>query len=171
MNSLTFNFVVSWFVVKPKFVCSNMYSFPANWSKISTINTMCTCRLHWIISLTTCLNTTDGIIFFFKLQSTIRPVLLYKSASKLSNIYVHVQHNVNSVSITRSGVALCMLSCTWHGYTCNHAINMFVQTPTNNHTSPSPFQWLYVYIYLTTIIALFVQLIIFWVNDCISCQK
>ena len=113
-------------------------------------------RLHWIISLTLCLSKADGIIFFFKLQSTIRPVLLYKSASKLSNLYVHVQHNVNSVSITLSGVASCMLSYTWHIYlyACNCVINLFVQTPTNNHTSPSPFQCLYVYTYLTTIILL-----------------
>ena len=114
MNSLTFNFVVSWFVVKSKLVCLNMYSFPANWTKNKyyyIVHQYYVHRLHWIISLTTCLNTTDGMIFIFKLQSTIRPVLLYKSTRKLSNLYVHVQHNVNSVSITWSGVASCTNVC------------------------------------------------------------
>ena len=34
------------------------------------------------------------------------------------------------------GVASCMLCYTWHRYTCNCVINLFVQTPTNNPTSP-----------------------------------
>ena len=154
MNSLTFNFVVSWFVVKPKLVCLNMYSFPANWTKKQNLVLLdSTSILRAQITLN---NQFDYVleydwwdyIIFFKLKSTIRPVLLYKSASKLSHLYVRVQHNVHSVLITRYGVASCMPSYTWHRYTYNRVINLFVQTPTNNHTSPSPFQCLYVDIYL-----------------------
>ena len=120
-------------------------------------------RLHWIISLTTCLNTTDGMIFFFKLQSTFRPVLLYKSTRKLSNLYVHVQHNINSVSITRSGVASCMLSYTWHRYTLLLiCLYKHRQTITLHPRLFNVYMFTYL-VYLTTIIILFVQSFILWV--------
>ena len=63
-----------------------------------------------------CLNTTDGIIFFIKLQSTIRPVLLYMYMCSIMSIlsqlhdqvWLHVYCLTLDIDIPVIGLLICL---------------------------------------------------------------